>query len=424
MVSRILAQVLTAIYTGFNCTLFALLWFDPRFWLRSRLNPYSHETPVLKGLGLLAYRLDILYMAFCQKPLLALRSYWKKKLIKPRSPQTFAIEWNWQERGPMELQRELIKNKRPVVLRQFLKAKTTDYFAWEKFLKEYGDAPVKLTCPLYDGYDGSLKEVEREGVYMQNGESLIANSPDLIEKTGLSEIAQQWIPKSFRFALGQLFVGGKNNTGSPYHCAGEYNVFMMLHGKKKWTFIDPEFSPLLLPTRVSPTHSYFGHGYSPDTLHSPVSHYQYVKQTDECREHTKKVYSHEALDPELDDKIRAIPKITVTLEPGDVLINAPFWWHEVENIVDQTIACASRWSDGYGFRGNLTNPLFAGVILTRPAVMAKSIRSLVNRQLKREAYDTRCQRQTPGLIPGEVYVQAFNRADLSNSQSNASAYRS
>ena len=35
----------------------------------------------------------------------------------------------------------------------------------------------------------------------------------------------------------------------------------MLHGKKKWTLIDPEYSPLLAPTRPSKEHIYFIQGH-------------------------------------------------------------------------------------------------------------------------------------------------------------------
>jgi len=37
-----------------------------------------------------------------------------------------------------------------------------------------------------------------------------------------------------------------------------------------------------------------------------------------------------------------LPRFEVVLEPGDLLYNAPWWWHEVDNLDDFTVGCAVR----------------------------------------------------------------------------------
>ena len=40
----------------------------------------------------------------------------------------------------------------------------------------------------------------------------------------------------------------------------------------------------------------------------------------------------------------AIPKLKIILEPGDLLINPPWWWHAINNKTDVTISVATRWA--------------------------------------------------------------------------------
>jgi hypothetical protein len=44
----------------------------------------------------------------------------------------------------------------------------------------------------------------------------------------------------------QLFFGPKG-TGTTLHCAIPSIFFIMIKGKKKWTFIDPKYSEYLSP---------------------------------------------------------------------------------------------------------------------------------------------------------------------------------
>ena len=52
-------------------------------------------------------------------------------------------------------------------------------------------------------------------------------------------------------------------------------------------------------------------------------------------------------DPERGQFTRRLPTFEVTLEPGDVLFNGPWWWHYVANPDGFTVGCAVR-------RGNMS----------------------------------------------------------------------
>ena len=38
-----------------------------------------------------------------------------------------------------------------------------------------------------------------------------------------------------------------------------------------------------------------------------------------------------------------VPVYSARLNPGDVLINPPWWWHAINNVTPSTIGCAVRW---------------------------------------------------------------------------------
>ena len=52
----------------------------------------------------------------------------------------------------------------------------------------------------------------------------------------------------------------------------------------------------------------------------------------------------------LGEKTANLPRLEVILEPGDVLFNAPWWWHTVENLDDLTVGLrctAAKFSSGF-----------------------------------------------------------------------------
>lgn len=129
----------------------------------------------------------------------------------------------------------------------------------------------------------------------------------------------------------QLFFGPKG-TGTTLHCAMKSNIFYNVKGKKKWTFIDPMYSPYL--SAVLSDNGIF--------VVSKLNYFQ---------------------DKSL---LRNIPKFEYILEEGDVLFNPSWWWHCVENMTEYTIGVANRSNLGFQFHDN-NNPTFTiNSLLTRP----------------------------------------------------------
>lgn len=106
----------------------------------------------------------------------------------------------------------------------------------------------------------------------------------------------------------EVFLGGAN-VYTPFHCAPGDNMFCQIHGRKRWTLVAPDHAFWLYPD-VNPRCTHF---------FSPVP-------------------SEGSQEWPLFD---SVPRYVAELEPGDVLYNPSWWWHEVLNL-DETIAAALR----------------------------------------------------------------------------------
>jgi hypothetical protein len=234
------------------------------------------------------------------------------------------------------------RRPRPVVFRRQLALRRD--WSLASLVRELGD--VRL---LFNGPDGfglhplrRLLEDDADAVYVANSEGLLAARPELIRELGL----EPW-----RRRLGlvpycvQLFLGARPRTGLTYHCANNVNLFLMLHGRKRWTFVDPAWS----------------YGMYPWVTRSGA----YVAS----------IVGHRELSPDDQVLVEACPRWQVELEPGDVLLNPPWWWHEVENLDAETVGCATRWS-GPGIAE--TNRLFSFAQTLTPAVWRETARTLAS----------------------------------------------
>ncbi|MEM7518055.1 MAG: cupin-like domain-containing protein, partial [Planctomycetota bacterium] len=117
---------------------------------------------------------------------------------------------------------------------------------------------------------------------------------------GLSRTLQ-----SVRYHGANLFISGEGD-GSGYHCANEVNFFFQVYGEKEWFFVHPRYTTQMDPRFTTPRCNYFGSGLK-------------------WGEHP-----------------RHVPIGRVLLQPGDVLINPPWWWHWVRNR-STSIGVATRW---------------------------------------------------------------------------------
>src|SRR5690606_16551383 len=94
------------------------------------------------------------------------------------------------------------------------------------------------------------------------------------------------------------------------------NCFINIYGQKEWTFVHPKYSAAMYS-------SIFNKGIFVGSL---VKHNAPVG----FLEKNQPLYNR-------------IPKLRIVLQPGDMLINPPWWWHAINNLPPASIAIASRW---------------------------------------------------------------------------------
>lgn len=113
-----------------------------------------------------------------------------------------------------------------------------------------------------------------------------------------------------RNIIAKMYIGAAG-TATSLHCAGVSNLYVQVHGRKKWVLIQPQFTPYLYP---APTRGINWQSRvdfrNPDYATCPL--YRYVDRQE------------------------------TILEPGDVLWNPPMVWHGVANVTE-SIAVSLWW---------------------------------------------------------------------------------
>ena len=259
---------------------------------------------------------------------------------------------------------------------------TLDYFE-----KMYPDAEV--AC-LIEHQDGSLEDFmgerladviakmrpgNKEKHYVHNTSQIFKDCPELLTDIEYAKLKTYYSPVAVN-AIVQLFMGG-SDTGVRMHCANEFNSFLMIDGNKHWTFVPPEYTYALRPTLSS-------NGLN--ALCSIVDH----QQSFDAFEKTNPLYNR-------------LPKYSLLLEPGDMLVFSPWWWHAVSNTSPESIAVATRWSTikaGNFPRGNIT---FGNIQKSNPyfnAYSKKYMASIINEEI---IGDKDLLRDTFGRYHGDLY---------------------
>ncbi|HZX20132.1 MAG TPA: cupin-like domain-containing protein [archaeon] len=314
-----------------------LSWFLLKPFLFKNISKYAprnnaYKDPPITYFQSLMYKVVIVLVCFTRESGLAakiayatglmrllhkVQEHLEKKILEncrkniPKNQRIPLPEYDWKKGNAEDFFENWVKNPHPVVLRGFLdNFIDTKEWTFDSLLKKYGEETVFLTKPEVDGYLGKLKEVNSPGVYLHNSESLFRKYPELAEKLNFGFI-EKYMKKKAGFA--QIFVGRKK-TGAPMHCANLWNFFYMLDGKKKWYFVDPNYTFFAYP--------YFIFG-----IASGFTYCRYPNDYD------KNVYP----------LFEYCPTYEVTLQKGDLLLNPPWWWHAVENVTEKSVGVASRW---------------------------------------------------------------------------------
>ncbi len=165
-------------------------------------------------------------------------------------------------------------------------------------------------------FDSFLERMADEDLYLNNSTEIVETCPELLEDLKLTTLRQFTSPgDTWDELLTTNFFIGSRRVRSSIHAAFGGNFFLNLAGRKRWRLIAPEHSALLHPVTARP--------------------FQYVRSA--CGG----FYRSEARAMH-DNIFTRLPHYEVILEPGDLLYNAPWWWHEVDNLDDFTVGCAVR----------------------------------------------------------------------------------
>lgn len=215
--------------------------------------------------------------------------------------------------------------RRPIVIKGYMK----DTDAVKKWNINYLLSIIdnfKLNVVKYDGKI-SIENIEfkefvdriEENIYINNNHTILSKFPELfqdIQPEFNNFIGTLSSTNLKNIHIANLFIGYNNEnqyTGSNLHCGGSGNFFCMLHGQKHWTLIDPKYSAIL-KGRVAKS------GIHGQTL---------FDMGDNGIEQVPEIFDY-------------IPRYEVLLESGDVLWNAPWWWHRIKNDNGLSIGLAIR----------------------------------------------------------------------------------
>lgn len=183
------------------------------------------------------------------------------------------------------------------------------------YYKAMVDSRSETLCMAFSEF---LDRAQREPLYLSVDTRLMQLDPTLLDDLELDRVRHGVLDPSSTWdeiVAGNLFVGSPQ-VGSAVHCAIGGNFFFNVVGRKRWTLFHPSLSAWMHPIAAAPfqfAYSAFG---------------------------GRRIGPVEGLTAP--DVFGSLPRHEITLEPGDLLYNAPWWWHEVENLDPLTVGCAMR----------------------------------------------------------------------------------
>ena len=211
---------------------------------------------------------------------------------------------------------------------------------------------------------------EKEPFYISGASVIFKRNPELHEMIDNAHVRS--IEPGKRQAT-QIFMGVPD-MGSDIHCAIAVNIFRQIVGQKKWWFIPPSQTPYLKP-------SINVNGFSA---------------------HTKTLVGKGGATAS--PWLTKIERYTTVLNPGDVLINPPFFWHGILNLGEKednslVIGAPSRYIKGYstiaGFKSNTFLTFNAIFSVARRYGVMKTLKGELN--LQQDIANNRRQREKKDL---------------------------
>jgi len=205
--------------------------------------------------------------------------------------------------------------------------------------KRYGDDPVILT----DGVVPHVPSVARRYAVLRDilgkegGEPtrylrfhpMLAIHPELLDDFPLDFFEHYKVRKSLYSHI-QFFVG-KEGTNTGLHNSQMCNLFAMVHGEKEWVLYPTVYTPYMDP--------------------------QVSRSVYRLSRHNTGRF--------LEPSLAKLDGYRVTLRPGDILWNPPFYWHSVRNLSD-TIGVGYRWNDQRAAARQSLSMLLQDVFATDP----------------------------------------------------------
>lgn len=217
---------------------------------------------------------------------------------------------------------------RPVVIRGFA-ADSTAVRTWSADRLAERIGPIPITAAEVDTASAAeiaesgrtlhempftdfVRRMHHEPIYLHNSSTLTNEHPELLDELDLPRLRETFgdAHSNWDSIFAAAFFIGTERVFSSVHAAPGGNFFLQVTGKKTWTLVDPAHSAWMLPLPARP--------------------FTFLR-----------AYYPTFRDGAPTDPLNRLPRYTVTLEPGDLLFNAPWWWHEVINH-GETIGCAMR----------------------------------------------------------------------------------
>ncbi len=219
-----------------------------------------------------------------------------------------------------------VKTNTPVIIKGGSKH-TFAYQNWslEMFQERFGDFKVNITNQSRNEKAdvSTFKNVidSDEKLYVSFWANIFSAHPELVDELGCLEFRKHMGGNATYFIGAQVFLGARSSTGTHPHCANGNNLFYQIRGKKKWTFVHPDYLWLMYP--MLDRLSFF------------------------CASFLKRDYDQAYLD-QYAPLQKYCPKYEAILEPGDILLNPPWQWHAIDNLTGENIAVATRWAPATG----------------------------------------------------------------------------